>query len=157
MRTTAVLVMAFVALGVCALAFLNACQRESYWERTLVGPFQGEAFNGALTTQPASSLQLSRHFVLSVHWEGATNDPIICLRDTKGTSVWARVLIPRLERQEQPRGRITSVTLSEVRPATNGFKVMLDCDWTGGGKERGGGDCFAYRFHSLVCETVLRP
>ena len=129
--------LALFALGIFLVMSLNACRQESYWERTLVGPFQGEPFNGQLTTQPSSSLQLPPQFVLDVHWEGATNDPIIRLRETKGTFVWARVLIPRLEGQELPRGRITQLTLSEVKAAKDGFKVKLSCDWTGGGKEGG--------------------
>ena len=125
------------ALGICSVVFLNACREESYWERTLAGPFQGEPFNGQLATQPASSLQLPPKFVLGIYWNGATNDPIVCLRETKGTFLWARVLVPRLEGQPQPSGRITTLTLKEIKPAKDGFKVMVSCDWTGGGKEGG--------------------
>jgi hypothetical protein len=126
-----------LSLGVLTAVFLNACRQESYWERTLAGPFQGDPFNGQLTTQPASSLQVPPRFVLDVHWESSTNDPIIRLREDKGTSLWARVLVPRLQGQEQPRGRITTLTLNEVKTVKDGFKVMLSCDWTGGGKEGG--------------------
>ena len=116
---------------------LPACRQESHWERTLVGPFQGEPYKGEPLTPAVSSIPLSSKFVLYVHWEGATDNPIICLRESKGTSVWARVLIPRLEGQEQPQGRITQLTLNDVKTAKDGFKVKLSCDWTGGGKEGG--------------------
>ncbi len=129
--------LALLTLSFFSAVFLNACRQESYWERTLAGPFQGEPFNGQLATQPASSVQVPPKFVLDVHWEGATNHPIIRLREAQGTSVWTRVLVPRLEGQEQPRGRITTLTLNEVKTANDGFKVMLSCDWTGGGKEGG--------------------
>ena len=118
-------------------ALLSACRQESHWERTLIGPFQGEPYKGEPSTPAVTSLPLPPNFVLDVHWEGATNDPIIRLREAKGTSVWARVLVPRLEGQEHPRGRITQLTLNEVKAAQDGFKVMLSCDWTGGGKEGG--------------------
>ena len=48
-----------------------------------------------------------------------------------------RLFFHRLRGQEQPRGRITTMTLNEVKTVKDGFKVMLSCDWTGGGKERG--------------------
>ena len=118
-------------------ALLPACRQESHWERTLIGPFQGEPYTGEPSTPSVNSLSISPGFVLDVHLEGATNDPIIRLREAKGTSVWTRVLIPRLEGQDQPRGRITQLTLNEVKTAKDGFKVMLSCDWTGGGKEGG--------------------
>ena len=118
-------------------ALASACRQESHWERTLIGPFQGEPYDRELSTPAVSSLPLPLNLVLDVHKEGATNDPIIRLREAKGTSVWARVLIPRLEGQEQPRGRITKLKLNEVKSSKDGFKVMVSCDWTGGGNERG--------------------
>jgi hypothetical protein len=127
----------FMALGILLAMLLSACRQESYWERTLAGPFSGEPFTGEVKTQASSSVEVPPGFVLDVHWEEATKDPIIRLRQTKGTSVWARVLVPRVEGQEQPSGRITSLTLTEVKTASDGFKVILSCDWTGGGKERG--------------------
>ncbi len=120
----------------CALA-LQACRQESFSERTLIGPFAGEPFHGELTTAPASSLRLSPELLLDVHWEGATNAPIIRLRDATGTSVWSRVLVARLEGQKEPRGLITALTLNEIKTGKHGFKVMLSCDWIGGGKEVG--------------------
>ena len=65
---------------------LPACRQESHWERTLVGPFQGEPYKGEPLTPAVSSIPLSSKFVLYVHWEGATDNPIICLRESKGTS-----------------------------------------------------------------------
>ncbi|MFO1511323.1 MAG: hypothetical protein U1F83_00150 [Verrucomicrobiota bacterium] len=124
-------------LVVLCCASLTACREESHWERTLAGPFQGEPYIGEPSTPAVSSLPLSSKFVLDVHWEGATNDPIIRLRQMSGTSVWARVLSPRVGGQERPQGRITQITLNEVKAAKDGFKVMLSCDWTGGGKEGG--------------------
>ena len=125
------------AIGIsCALA-LQSCRQESFGERTLIGPFAGEPFHGELTNAPTSSLRLSRQFLLDVHWEGATNAPILQLRDAAGTSVWSRVLEARLEGQKKPRGLITALTLNEIRTGKDGFKVMLSCDWIGGGKEGG--------------------
>ncbi|NOS72514.1 MAG: hypothetical protein HOP33_21655 [Verrucomicrobia bacterium] len=123
-------------LVVCG-ALSSACRQENHWERTLVGPFQGEPYDGELSTPAVSSLPLPLNFVLDVHHESAINDPIIRLREVKGTAVWSRVLIPRLEGQLQPRGRITKLKLNEVKAAKDGFKVMVSCDWTGGGKEGG--------------------
>jgi hypothetical protein len=129
--------LAFLILGTLCAVLLQACRQESYWEQTLLGPFSGEPFKGELSTKASSSVQLPSGFVLDVHWEEGIKDPIIRLREAKGTSLWTRVLIPRLEGQEEPRGHITALTLTEVKRANEGVKVMVLCDWTGGGKERG--------------------
>ncbi len=138
---------------VCACAVLfQACDQKSYWERTLVGPFQGEPYKREPSSSPASSLKLSPKFVLNVHWEGATNDPILCLREIRGTSVWARILVPRLEGQKEPRGRITELTLNKVKTTKDGFKVQLSCYWIGGGKEGGIiylGTNYSFRYFAL--------
>lgn len=125
-----------VFLAACVV-LLQGCHQESYWERTLAGPFPGEPYSGELSTLAASSLQLTPQLVLETHWVGATNDPILCLRQAKGTSLWARVLVPRFEGQPQPHGRITDLKLKSAKAAEGGFKVLLDCNWTAGGKERG--------------------
>ena len=123
--------------AIILVAFLASCGRESYWERTLVGPFQCEPFSGQITNKPVSSLPLSPQYVLDVHLEGTTNVPILRLRQTNGTDVWARLLVAQLKGQAEPRGRITQMTLNEVKTARDGFKVKFVCDWTGGGKEGG--------------------
>jgi hypothetical protein len=124
-------------LGAVLLIWLCGCHRESQWEKSLLGPFYGDAFSGQLISQSASSVTLPKNLVLDVHWETITNAPIICLREQSGTCIWARVLIPRFGGQQEPRGRITALTLNNVKAVNDGFKVMLSCDWTGGGKEGG--------------------
>jgi hypothetical protein len=117
--------------------FITACRQESHWERTLAGPFHGDTFKGEVKTQAASSLPLSANLVLATHWGEGTTDPVLCLHKANGTAVWARVLTPRLQGEDQPRGAITSLELTEVKRTGDRFKVMLLCDWTAGGKERG--------------------
>lgn len=125
------------ALIVCMLV-LHACGRqESGWEKALMGPFRGEPFNEELIAKPESSLQLPTNKSMEVHWQSRTSDPIIRLCDENGMPIWARVLVPRLEGQNEPRGRITQMTLNEIKASTGGFKIKLSCDWTGGGKEGG--------------------
>lgn len=127
----------FFVVVIAGLGFYVHYRGKLYWERTLAGPFLGEPFAGQITTQPTSSLQLSSEYLIEVHWVGVTNDPILRLRESGGTSVWARVLIPRFEDQREPRGKITSLALREVEKGKNGFKILLNCDWIGGGKEGG--------------------
>jgi hypothetical protein len=131
----------FCIIGLMFACFVpfQACRQQTYWEQSLSGPFGGEPFNGKLLTPAVSSLPVSAKLVLDVHQEGTTNDPIIRLREAKanGTSVWARVLIPRLEGEQEPRGRITQLKLQEIKSAKDGFKIIVLCDWTGGGKEAG--------------------
>jgi hypothetical protein len=124
-------------LCVSAVVFLSACGQESYWERTLIGPFKGEPFDGRLATQPVSSIQVPPNFVLDVHWEDATKHPIIRLREAGGATIWSQVLVPQFEGENEPRGRITTLTLRRVRPANDGFKIMFSCFWIGGGTENG--------------------
>lgn len=124
-------------LCVLAVMFLSACGQESPWERTLLGPFKGESFDGQLATHPVSSIQVPPSFVLDVHWEQATKHPILRLREAGGASMWSQVLVPRFEGEEEPRGRITTLTLREVKPVNDGFRVMFSCFWIGGGNENG--------------------
>src|SRR5690349_21075675 len=101
-----------LALVLISSTLLSACNQESHWERTLIGPFQGEPYDGQLSSPAVSSLVLSPNLDLDVHWGSMSNDPIICLRGAGGTSIWARVLIPRLDGQREPSGRITQLTLN---------------------------------------------
>jgi hypothetical protein len=94
-------------------------------------------FTNALATVPVSVIDVSPRHKLEVHWEPSTTDPILSLRESQGTTVWARILFPRLEDQQEPRGRITALSLGEAEMGNDGFKVMISCDWTGGGKEGG--------------------
>lgn len=116
---------------------LNSCRQESISEKSLVGPFHGDPFVGQLSTRPVSSVRISKDYILEVYWEKVSIHPIICLRDAQGANVWARILVPLLDGQEEPRGQITSLTLNDVKTSGNTVKVMLSCDWTGGGKEGG--------------------
>jgi hypothetical protein len=124
------------AVAIACIAFLSACG-ERYWERTLSGPFTGDPYEGRISTPPSNSLALSKSSVLDVHWEPGISNPIIRLRNADGTFAWARLLAPRFEGQHREDVRISELTLRNVKPSEDGFKVRVSCDWNAGGKEGG--------------------
>ena len=101
------------------------------------GPYIGAKFVGTLSSQPVSSVSLSEQFTLNVHWESATNAPILSLCDSGGRSLWSRLVVPVLFGEETPRGQIVELQLTSSRKIRTGLLVSLLCDWTGGGKEAG--------------------
>lgn len=124
-------------LFVSIIILSAGCRQEGYWERTLIGPFQGEVYQGLLTTTPTSTIKLSASLELELHWVSMINDPVICLRRTDGTFAWARVLVPHFQGQDQPRGQITQLSFDRISSYKDGCKVLFSCEWTGGGKENG--------------------
>ena len=128
-------VITFACVTLACFAFFRAGER--YWERTLSGPFSGEPYVGRIATAPSNSLALSKNYVLDVHWEPGISNPIVRLRNADGMFPWAHVLAPHFEEQKTPQVRISELTLREVKTSTDGFKVMVSCDWNAGGKEGG--------------------
>ena len=124
---------------IIAVVFLAArgCGQESFWERMLAGPFKGKVYSGEIKTAPIDTIMITSELTMEVFFEGATNDPIVRLRQSSGTSVWARVLVPKLEGSDEPQGRITSLQLNRVKTSPEGITVFILVDWTAGGTEGG--------------------
>jgi len=127
----------FTAISIVALLVFLGCGQEAYWEKTLAGPFPGEPIQGEAKDRSASSLQLTPTLLLTVHTNESTNGPVLRLGQAGRSSEWARLLVPRKQGENEPRGRINELTLKTVKTNSNGFKIFLTCDWTGGGKEGG--------------------
>ena len=124
--------------SMCTLCcVLQGCGRADHWERTLAGPFVGEPCKAEPVTHAVSSLRLTPELSLKVCFEKSLENPVLCLDQVNGTSVWRYVLTPRFEGQERARGQIKELILTEVERVEDGYKVFFKCDWTGGGKERG--------------------
>ena len=120
-----------------ASVVFTACDQKSGWERTLMGPFKGEPYIKEPSSAPVSTLFVSEKIVLSVHWESGTTDPVLCLRNAAGLLAWAQLLIPRVEGSDKPQGQITQLSLNEIVPTKDGYKIKMSCEWTAGGKEGG--------------------
>lgn len=134
------IVICFVFLVVCVGVWMFIRQTASArWEATLLGPFYGNAYAGAITGAPVSSLSMENGARLEIYESDPYGAPLLNLRSTSGSNLWSRLLVPADTASDgsKRRGEIKYIELSSVRITRHGYKIYFLCDWTWGGKEAG--------------------
>lgn len=107
------------------------------------GPYLGVEIVGRVFTNSSSSIDLPGDFRLSVYPDVVrTNDvtwPALVLYSPAGDQVWARLLQPEqiFSNRTKLYPLVRDVSLERVKKSNEGYKIVLNCVWGGGGAEGG--------------------
>ena len=98
-----------------------------------MGPYTGQPFAAAITTQPAATLPIGSGARLEIHELPEHIVPVLALRATDGSVAWARLLVPEsAERHGEASAFIRNLRFTKLKRSWSGYRVFVICDWAAG-------------------------
>lgn len=127
--------LAAVLVGFFGLRFYG----RQYWERTLLGPFAGEAYVGNVTGTPTSVLAIPTRGQLEVYETNSRANPVVLLRSPAGEVQWSQLFVPEYKTADGTLERpgLRELKLRRWERRGTGPVVFVTCDWDWGGREGG--------------------